>query len=221
MLLVKERMKDLFQKCKNFWSKLYSCLKKHKLISFVIVFFVILIFFLLKLFLENSNYLNKKRIFVGEKIYNQVHNLYFYGDGFEYDIQVEDGIIVVDETNTEYYKLKSLNYIQNNFTQNEMDDIKKQFDLININDSYYIKNFGRGISGYFGTTLTVDKVSNKKIEFVAHSKFCEIDARVYDTCKGEEYMYTIDKPFTLVKENGIWKVDEYTSVFEFKDSEYK
>ena len=34
-----------------------------------------------------------------------------------------------------------------------------------------------------------------------------------------EYLYTIDKPFILVKENGKWKVDEYTSIFEFDDSE--
>ena len=221
MNILKYKLKKALQKIKFFCNAFISYLKKHKLISITFIFFIILITLILNLFLKNTNYMNQKRIFIGEKLYKQAHDLYFYGEGFEYDLQDKNEVIILNKNNTEYYKLKSLEYIYNNFTENEINDIKKQFDLTELNNQYYIKNFGRGISSYYGTSLTIKKVYDKKIEFVAQSRFCMIDYQIYDSCKSEEYYYTIDRPFTLIKEDGIWKIEEYTSVFEFEDKEFK
>ena len=85
-----------------------------------------------------------------------------------------------------------------------------------------MKDYGRGLSGYYGTGLKIKKMSKNRIEYKALSKFCEIDSRVNygDGCSNEKYYY-VEKPFVLIKEDGIWKVEEYTSVFEFKDKEFK
>lgn len=217
---MKQKVNNLVQSQKRLWTKLIFFIKNHLFLNIILLILFILLLFLLKLFINNSDYMNKKRIFLAEKKYNQAHELYFYGKGLDYSSD-ENSILISKQKGKDYFKLNTVIYLQNNFTDKEQNDIYNFFDILEVNGSFYIKDFGRGLSGYYGTEFDIKKVSKNKISFIAKSKFCRVEDRKDNDCKSEEYYYTIDKPFVLVKENGSWKIEEYTSVFEFSDSEFK
>lgn len=217
---MKQKVNNLVQSQKRLWTKLIFFIKNHLFLNIILLVLFILLLFVLKLFINNSDYMNKKRIFLAEKKYNQAHELYFYGKGLDYSSD-ENSILISKQKGKDYFKLNTVIYLQNNFTDKEQNDIYNFFDILEVNGNFYIKDFGRGLSGYYGTEFDIKKVSKNKISFIAKSKFCRVEDRKDNDCKSEEYYYTIDKPFVLVKENGSWKIDEYTSVFEFSDSEFK
>jgi len=162
-----------------------------------------------------------KKIELGNSIYEKVHNLYFYGGEIEYKIE-ENKRKSIEVDDKKYYEISNKKVIENLVTKNMLLKTSDFLGIKVIEDNYYMKDYGRGLSGYYGTELKIKKINKKRIEYKALSKFCEIDSRVSygDGCNDEKYYY-IERPFIIVKENGIWKVDEYTSVFEFKDSEIK
>ena len=164
-----------------------------------------------------------KKIELGNSIYEKVHNLYFYGGDIVYEIDDKNTRKYIEIDSKKYYEIKNYKEVFNHLlAQKQLPKTSAFLGIKIIKDKYYMKDYGRGLSGYYGTELKIKKMSKNKIEYKALSKFCEIDSRVNygEGCSNEKYYY-IEKPFVLIKEDGIWKIEEYTSVFEFEESLFK
>ena len=161
------------------------------------------------------------RIEIGKSIYEDAHNLYFYGEGIEYSYNDLKERVYAEIDHEKYYKIENYdNVFEKKFTDKELKQLYNIFEITKMDNSYFVKDIGRGVSNYIETNLKIKKIRMKKLEFVASSVFCKKDKLTAFGCL-EEDRYTIDKKFIIVKEYGSWKVDEYTSVFEFSDSEFK
>ena len=165
---------------------------------------------------------NNKKIELGNSIYEEIHNLYLYGNGIEY-VYDDDKNRIYIEDDGKYYEIKDKKVFTDLISSESLDRLTKIFEIKEKDNKYYISDFGRGITNaYYGTKLEIKKISKNKIEYKAISTLCKIDSIVSygEGCTSDGY-YEVEKPFILVKENGIWKVSEYTSVFQFSDREIK
>ena len=163
-----------------------------------------------------------KKIELGNSIYEEIHNLYLYGNGIEY-VYDDDKNRIYIEDDGKYYEIKDKKVFTDLIYSESLDRLTKIFEIKEKDNKYYISDFGRGITNaYYGTKLEIKKISKNKIEYKAISTLCKIDSIVSygKGCTSDGY-YEVEKPFTLVKENGIWKVSEYTSIFQFSDREIK
>ena len=163
-----------------------------------------------------------KKIELGNSIYEEIHNLFLYGNGIEYVYDEEKNRIYIEEDG-KYYEIKDKKVFTDLISSESLDRLTKIFEIKEKDNKYYISDFGRGITNaYYGTKLEIKKISKNKIEYKAISTLCKKDSIVAygEGCTSDGY-YEIEKPFILVKENGIWKVSEYTSVFQFSERELK
>ena len=188
------------------------------LLVFVFVLVVITVFgIVLRL------YINSK-IELGEEKYNLIHEFYNNGSGIEYVYNDKDEIVFIEDSSTgyKYYKVNSNSPILDIIHDNLMNDIETLFDLKKVDGDNYIRIVGKGISGYYGTKLEIKKISKNKIEYKAISTLCYINSRTSygEGCTSDGY-YKVEKPFILIKEDGLWKVSEYTSIFQFSYREIK
>ena len=181
--------------------------KKKILIGLMIFISVSLI--LVSLYFGGKKYIASK-ITLGTDLYERIHNLYFYGDQLEYE-QVE-----------EKYKLLNYEKIPELISKKFLPQVNQYLEITKQKYEYYINLVGKGISNYYGTELKIKKIRRNKVIYTATTKMCKVESVVTygERCSMGGYYY-IEKPFIIVKENGSWKVDEYTSVFEFSDSEFK
>ena len=200
-------------------------LKNKKLIiKIIVVLLVIILLLVTYTIIKNKidNYIEDK-IKLGEEIYNKMHNLYYYGEGIDYEIDDENQMIYIEEEKIKYYKIKNYNELfKKSITDKKLKETEKFLNIKEVENNYYIKEIGRGLSGYYGTKLKLKKVTKNKIEYKAISTLCQKDSIVTygEGCTSDGY-YEVEKPFTLVKEDGLWKVSEYTSVFQFSDRDLK
>ena len=164
---------------------------------------------------------NNKKIELGNSIYEEIHNLYLYGNGIEY-VYDDDKNRIYIEDDGKYYEIKDKKVFTDLISSESLDRLTKIFEIKEKDNKYYISDFGRGISNYYGTKLEIKKISKNKIEYKALSTLCEKNSIVTygEGCTSDGY-YEVEKPFTLVKEDGLWKVSEYTSVFQVSDREIK
>ena len=198
--------------------------KLRKIFKIIGVTFLILLI-ITSIFIVVSHYVKEfkqKQEEMGKEKYEEIHNLYYYGETIEYEVDEEKRRIYIEEGNKKYYKITNYDEILNKASNSYKGKLVKVLDIKEKEGNYYVVGIGRGLSGYYGTRLEIKKYSKNKIEYKAYSKFCYKESRVNygEGCKEEGY-YEIEKPFILVKEEGTWKVEEYTSVFEFNESEIK
>ena len=187
---------------------------KNKKVMGIIGLIVVVLLLLSLTFIYVINKKKKKeKEKIGLDLYQQVHNLYYFGSVLDYDAEVLQDNYVKLNNYYEIEKIISKDYLE---TANKFLRIKK------IEDDYYIQRVGKGISNYYGTTLKVKESTQNKIVYIAKIKLCDPKYMVTygDGCLEEGY-YEVEKPFEIVKEDGLWKVSEYTSVFELSDSEIK
>lgn len=194
-------------------------MKKRKLI--IISLLVLLIVLVgLVIILKEIKKENNKKIELGNSIYEEIHDLYFSGSKLEYVYDETRNRVYKEFDDTKYYEISNYE-IFDLIASESKDRLMKIFDIKKEEGKYYIADFGRGISNYYGTKLKISKKSKEKIEFKAISEFC-LNSEIIslEECDKEDY-YTIDKPFIIIKEDNKWKVLEYTSVFQFSDREFK
>ena len=193
---------------------------KKKIIIILLVLVIVLIeIVVIKNVIEKE--INKK-IESGNSIYEKVHNLYFYGENIEYETNENKIRNYIEIDNTKYYEIKNPEEITDLITEEMIVKTSNFLGIKKIEEKYYMKDYGRGLSGYYRTKLKIKRMSKNKIEYKAYSKFCYKESRVnYGEGCSENNYYYIEKPFVLVKEEGTWKIEEYTSVFEFNESELK
>ena len=193
---------------------------KKKIIIILLVLVIVLIgIVVIKKIVEKE--INKK-IELGNSIYEKVHNLYFYGGNIEYETNENKTRNYIEIDNTKYYEIKNSEEITNLITEKMIVKTSNFLGIKVIGNKYYMKDYGRGLSGYYGTKLKIKRIARNKIEYKAISTLCQIDSLVnYGEGCSENNYYEIEKPFILIKEEGTWKVEEYTSIFEFNDSELK
>ena len=152
-------------------------------------------------------------------IYNQVHELYYFGGNIEFNSDENNERIFIENNEKKYYQISNYdNSVKKYFTKSKLKDVNKDLNIINKENIYYMTDIGRGISNYYETTIKSKKIRTNKRIFIASSKFCKIDHQVSygDGCEAKNE-YTIKKEFVLVKVDKEWKVDTYTSIFEFGD----
>ena len=184
-------------------------INKRNIIITAISLSVIVVAIIVKIFF--FDYLDKKQLNHDQKLYDEIHNLYNYGGNLDFELTKEiDG----------YTKIKNYEEVENIVSKNLIEKTNTFLKIKKIENDYYMKRIGRGVSNYYGTTLVRKNKSYKKINYTAISKFCPYE---HITAYGCEvgYEYQIEMPFTVVKEQGKWKIDEYTSIFEFDESVYK
>ena len=158
----------------------------------------------------------------GLMYYQKIHNLYYYKENIYYELDETNKRKYIEINGNKYYKIKDG---ENTFEMIATDFLPYAsyfMGLKIIDNKYYIKDIGRGMSNYYGTTLKLKKKSKNKIEYKAITKMCKKESIVSygEGCTADGY-YEIEKPFTIVKEDNKWKVLEYTSVFQFSDRELK
>ena len=165
---------------------------------------------------------NNKKIEQGSSIYEEIHNLYYYGGNIEYVNDFNNNRLVTKINDENYYEISNFDVIKNLISKNMLSKTFEALKIISNNNKYYIKDIGKGISNYYGTKLKIKKISKNKMEYKAISKLCEKDKIVTygEGCTSDGY-YEIEKPFTIVKEDNKWKVLEYTSIFQFSEKEIK
>ena len=180
-----------------------------KIIISLLVFLIVLVMVIITLNIIKKERI--KKIELGDSIYEKIHNLYYYGESLKYE---------KDELGD--YIISNYEVIENIVSDTFIDNVNKFLNITKEDDKYYIKPVGKGLSAYYGTKLEIKKISKNKIEYKAISTLCKKDSIVAygEGCTSDGY-YEIEKPFILVKENGIWKVSEYTSVFQFSERELK
>ena len=190
---------------------------KKKIIRYIVIAIAVILVVVLFLVIRNAR--NKKIEREMTSLYNKAHELYQYGGDITYS-KNEDGTRVYKEVDgTKYYQIANFNdSVAKYFSDNNLKNVIEYMNIIEENGNYYIKDFGRGIGNYFDTTLKVKKVKGKKRILTASSRFCKIEHQVTygDLCRGDNE-YTIEKEFVLVKVNGNWKIDSYTSIFQMGD----
>lgn len=196
---------------------------KKNIKTIIIVVFLLFLSLYVFIYIKNTQ---KRQIKKASELYEKAYQLYFSGEGLVYSKDKDNQEIHIERSNGNlvnwYYKIDNYDDYVNKLFSSKGKSLADNFlEVYKQNDDIYIKEIGRGISGYFGTTFTVSYYSKNKIKFKAHSKFCEVSHQINGLCEDEKYYYTINKPFVLVKENGKWKIDEFTSIFEFSNDEIK
>ena len=194
-------------------------IKNKKIIKTLLVLLIVLVMLILIIKIIKKE--NNKKIEQGSSIYEEIHNLYLYGKGIEYVYDEANNRKYIEE-DTKYYEVKEKSVLEDLIAKESREKLLKIFNIKEKDNKYYISDFGRGISNYYGTILKIKKISKNKIEYKAISKLCKKDKIVTygEGCTRDGY-YEIEKPFTIVKEGNKWKVLEYTSVFQFSDREIK
>ena len=197
-----------------------NMIKNKKIIISLLVLLIVLVMIIVVCNLIKKE--NNKKIELGNSIYEEIHNLYLYGNGIEY-VYDDDKNRIYIEDDGKYYEIKDKKVFTDLISSESLDRLTKIFEIKEKDNKYYISDFGRGITNaYYGTKLEIKKISKNKIEYKAISTLCKIDSIVSygEGCTSDGY-YIVEKPFTLVKGDGKWKVSEYTSVFQFSDREIK
>ena len=193
--------------------------KNKKIIKTLLVLLIVLVMLILIINIIKTE--NNKKIKLGSSIYEEIHNLYLYGKGIEYVYDEANNRKYIEE-DTKYYEVKEKSVLEDLIAEESREKLLKIFNIKEKDNKYYISDFGRGISNYYGTILKIKKISKNKIEYKAISKLCKKDKIVTygEGCTRDGY-YEIEKTFTIVNEDNKWKVLEYTSVFQFSDRELK
>lgn len=185
-----------------------------KIIMILLVLIIVLIGVIL--IYEKISKEIKQKIELGNSIYEKIHNLYYYGGNIEYQLDKNKNRKYIEIADSKYYEIKNPDEITNLITNEMLPKTSLFLNIKIVGNKYYMKDIGRGLSGYVGTTLKIKRISKNKIEYEAISKFCKVDSIVSygDGCRNRDY-YEMKKSFTLIKEDNLWKVLEYTSIFEF------
>ena len=186
-----------------------------------VIYAVLLILFIISMIVIYNKIIRKYTLHA-TNLYNKVHELYFFGGDIEYEIEDNERVFI-ELDDSRYYKISNYsNSVSDLFTENKLSDVQKYLNIEKNNNEYYMKDIGRGISNYYETTLKLKYFLINKRVFIAKSKFCKIDSQVTygDGCRGKNEYY-INKRFILKKENKVWKIDEYTSIFEMEEESLK
>lgn len=193
-------------------------LKNKALLITLSITFILIVITLLII----RSYIYKKCAKEAQIIYDQVHELYYFGGNIEFKNNENNERIFIENKNNKYYQISNYDSsVKKYFTESKLKDVNKDLNIIKKDNSYYMKDIGRGISNYYETTIVSKKIRSNIRKFIAKSKFCKIDHQVSygDGCEGKNEYY-IKKEFILKKINNEWKIDNYTSIFEF-DKEIK
>ena len=144
------------------------------------VIYLLFVVFLLFLSLYICRYIKdtqKRQIKKASELYEKAYQLYFSGEGLVYSIDENNQEIYIERSNGNlvnwYYKIENYDYyVEKLFSKKGKSLVDNFLEVYKLNGDVYIREIGRGISGYYGTTFTVKSSSKSKITFKASSKFC-------------------------------------------------
>lgn len=138
---------------------------------------------------------NQEALDIGKTKYQQAISCYW--GNLEYSTELIENI---GEADTAYYEVTNINEIKQIFTTNAFADFCDEYGLKEKNGVYYKVAADRGSDiTYVGNELKVDSISENKIVYTS-----------IETYNDNEEITTKEYQFILIKENGNWKVDEFT-----------
>lgn len=159
---------------------------------------------------QSTNALStQETLALGNEMYKKANKCYW--DGVEGDYG--NLIYNIDESGNPYYKITNIDEIKSVLINNAFSNFCSEKGVKEKNGEYYIVAAGRGDDvSYLGNELEVDTIAESKIIFTSIEKYCanEEDYGVYNDASEVEDIITKEYKFVIVKENGSWKVSEFT-----------
>lgn len=198
-------------------NKLKKLTKKQKII--IILISLIIILLLTCIIIINSEKNRLEKIEIGTDLYNKAYDMY-QGTGFKNIYDKNKKIIYYEKkhkTNlnykiTERYYAIDYNYLKEIFTDSALKKLKKDLKLVKKNNNYYVKEQSNIDNKYLKTKLEIKSIHLFYVKFNAISLYCDEEYRVsYGTgCSKYKKITKKEKPFTIIKTDGKWKVKEFT-----------
>lgn len=110
-----------------------------------------------------------------------------------------------------------MNDVKTLYTEKAFKKFLEYTDIIQENGKYYMPDtfMARGSNIYYlGNKLKIESITENKVIF-SSIEYYSIDYQEYESRHGIEdfepsEMRTETNKFIIVKENGVWKIDEYT-----------
>ena len=145
---------------------------------------------------------NEEALNIGNELYKKA-KAYYWTEGINYGNNLVDGM---------YYAVSNIDTVKSFFSENGFSQFMKNNGFIQeIEGKYYRVAADRGGDiSYLGNELKVDSITENKITFTSVEKYIAKDE---EWGLDESLVTEITKKehkFVIVKENGIWKVEEFT-----------
>lgn len=122
---------------------------------------------------------------------------------------IEGDTAIVNEDG--YYQITNINNIKEVFTANAFSKFCTELGIVEKNGLYYNAYADRGSDiSYLENELKVDNISENKITFTSIEKYCVNEEDYGLEAEQVQNITTEEYTFTIVKEDGNWKVDEFT-----------
>lgn len=150
-----------------------------------------------------TNLTQQEAISIGKECYQKALNSYWnIATNQENKIQFNGN---------EYLKINNINDIKSIYSTNGFQKYTSSTEIIQKDGVYYKSNADRGSNIYYmNNSLTLTNKTSAKIEFISQEKYYINDEdRESNNTNTTQYI-TQDNKFTIVKENGVWKVEEFT-----------
>lgn len=153
---------------------------------------------------NNTNTMSESdAIALAQKKYERIHDYYFM------DGSSDDSII---DNENEYYRIENYDEITTNLTTSALQTLTNDRGIITKNGKYYILDLARGTNIYYlgNDGFEVKSITNDRLEFIVKEKYLTNSDDVgKEASEITDFEYQ-NNPFVLVKEDGKWKVDEFT-----------
>lgn len=146
---------------------------------------------------------NEEALAIAKEKYDKVTVFYWMNGNLENTISINE---------ITYELIDNYNELTDNLTNNYFEHFKEVREIVNENGNHYITTLGRGGNiYYFGNDgFEVKNISSDKLEFVVKEKYIANNEDLEkDPSEITEFEYK-NNSFVLVKEDGKWKVDEFT-----------
>lgn len=110
----------------------------------------------------------------------------------------------------EYWKIERIDEIKNIFSEKKFKDFIKSENIVNDKDEYYIIASNKNVNDLYipdrSGRMAIDTITNYKIEFLVEEVYYNDENGILDINNLE----TKVNKFTIIKENELWRVDEFT-----------
>ena len=136
-----------------------------------------------------------------KEMYYQAYN-YYSKDYFRSDEMKEIN-------NKLYYKIYRIDELKERFTDKKFEDFINSEKILKLGEDYYIPAISKQenpayILEYSGE-MAIKEINNNRIELAVKEVYYKFEDEVFD----ENELDTKINKFLLVKEHGIWKIDEF------------
>jgi hypothetical protein len=152
---------------------------------------------------NTSSITNSQALQIGEEKYNEAFSSY-WNVTCDYES-------VIQVSGNDYIKVLNSETIKALYTTQAFNEYKNSNDWIEYNGNYYKADAVRGSNIYYiGNELQVSTITDSKIEFISKEKYYKDDNNTSNQSSNATEYNVQNNKFVLIKENGVWKIDQFT-----------